>query len=78
MIDSIFIYISKDKGKGNYKYYFAIRTKDIPNTTRDGVTLIYLCSGTIEDFKSQVKECISPEWIRSALNRVIEKNIYET
>lgn len=78
MIGSIFIYISKDKGKGKYKYYFAIRTKDIPNTTRDGVTLIYLCSGTIEDFKLQVNECISPEWIRSTLNRVIEKNIYET
>lgn len=78
MIESIFIQITKDEGKDNFKFYFGIKTKEVPYAAGNGTTLIYICSGSFDDFKVQLKRCVSPNWISSVLNRIIEKNIYET
>lgn len=79
LIESIFVEVTREEGNNScFSFYFGIRTKDLPYTSRCGATRCFLCSGTIIDFREQVAKSVSPEWVRTVLNRIIEKNIYET
>ena len=78
MIESIYVFIKKHEGKYQYSFYLGISTKDVPFASKSGTTHCYLCSGDFETFRKQVKESASPEWVRTVLNRIVEKNIYET
>lgn len=74
-IESIFLR-TEERGINEYSFYLGIRTRDIPYADSEEI-LFYIERGTFDDFRKDVTEYCTTEYICEALHKSIEKAIYD-
>lgn len=74
-IESIFLR-TVERGINEYSFSLGIRTRDVPYADSDEM-LLYLKRGTFDDFRRKVREYYTTEYICEALQKSIEKAIYD-
>lgn len=74
-IESIFLRTA-ERGINEYTFLLGIRTRDIPYADSEEMQL-YIKSGTFDDFRNEVTENYTTEYICEALQKSIEKAIYD-
>lgn len=74
-IESIFLQTNKNE-RNEYSFWLGIRMRDIPYADSEEMQL-YIKSGTFDDFRNEVTENYTTEYICEALQKSIEKAIYD-
>lgn len=74
-IESIFLQTNINE-RNEYSFYLGISTRDIPYADSEEM-LLYIKRGTFDDFRKEVREYYTTEYICEALHKSIVKAIYD-